>query len=99
MHQTGTIYDATSETVYLTEPEFCDRYKVGRRTAQNWRATGEGPQWVRLGLRQIRYRLSDCEAWAASLTFKSRAAEIQRKRPEPSTPKRTTSPRARTGRG
>lgn len=68
----------SAETIYLTEPEFCDRYKVGRRTAQNWRATGEGPKWVRLGLRQIRYRLSDCEAWAASLTFTSRAAEIQK---------------------
>ena len=64
--------------VYLTEQEFSDRYHVSPRTAQRWRYVGEGgPKWVRLGMRRVGYRLSDCEAWAASRTFTSRAAEIE----------------------
>ncbi len=62
---------------YLTEAEFCDRYNVRPRTAQRWRATGiGGPKYVRLGLRRVGYRLSDCEAWAASRTYQHRAAEL-----------------------
>ena len=62
--------------VYLTENELCEKYSVSPRTAQRWRVTGDGPKWVRLGLRQIRYRLNDCEEWAANRTYQSRAAEI-----------------------
>ncbi|MGI4976799.1 MAG: helix-turn-helix transcriptional regulator [Janthinobacterium lividum] len=65
------------DEVYLTEQEFCLRYRTTPRTAQHWRYTGEGgPKWVRLGRRRIAYRLSDCEAWTASGTFTSRAAEL-----------------------
>lgn len=65
-----------SET-YLTEREFCSRYKVAPRTVQRWRYTGEyGPAYVRLGGRRIAYRLSDCEAWATSQVHQHRAAEL-----------------------
>jgi len=63
--------------VYLTEVEFAARFNLSRRTVQRWRSSGEGgPPFVRLGFRRIGYRLSDCEAWAAGLTFKSRAEEL-----------------------
>lgn len=62
--------------IYLTEQEFSDRYHVSRRTAQRWRVTGDGPRFVRLGLRKVAYRLSDCELWAAASTFGSRADEL-----------------------
>ena len=62
---------------YLTEEQFCGRYHVSARSSQRWRQTGEGgPLWVRLGFRRVAYRLSDCEAWAASRTFRHRAAEL-----------------------
>ncbi len=65
---------------YLTEAEFAARYLNGaRRTAQRWRVTGDGPAFVRLGPRRIAYRLADCEAWAASRTFRHRAAELAAK--------------------
>jgi predicted DNA-binding transcriptional regulator AlpA len=64
---------------YLTEDEFADRYNISKRTAQRWRQTGVGgPPFVRLGLRRIGYRLSDCEAWVAASTFQHRAAEMAR---------------------
>ena len=63
--------------IYLSEREFCERYHLSPRTAQAWRYSGEnGPKWCRLGMRRVAYRLSDCEAWAAGRTFKSRAAEL-----------------------
>ena len=63
--------------IYLTEAEFAARYLNGaRRTAQRWRVTGDGPPFVRLGPRRIAYREADCEAWAASRTFRHRAAEL-----------------------
>ena len=65
--------------MYMTEREFSDRYNVSPRTAQRWRFTGEGgPPFVRVGLRRIGYRLSDCEAWIAGQTYASRAAELAR---------------------
>jgi predicted DNA-binding transcriptional regulator AlpA len=63
--------------IYLSEAEFSDRYLVSSRTAQRWRYEGTGgPKWVRLGLRRVAYRLSDCEEWAAARTFNSRAHEL-----------------------
>jgi predicted DNA-binding transcriptional regulator AlpA len=68
----------SSPEIYLTEAEFAGRYHLGRRTVQRWRQTGDGPAWVRLGVRRVLYRLSDCEAWAAARTFRHRADELAR---------------------
>jgi hypothetical protein len=64
--------------IYLTEAEFAGRYHLGRRTVQRWRGIGHGPAWCRLGARRVLYRLSDCEAWAASRTYRHRAEELAR---------------------
>jgi hypothetical protein len=61
---------------YLTQADFCRRYRVAPRTAERWRITGDGPPWVRVGQRRIVYRLSDCQAWAAERTFAHRADEL-----------------------
>jgi hypothetical protein len=63
---------------YLTERQFCERYRVSARTAQRWRVTGDGPPFVRLGPHKIVYRLSDAETWAAGRTFAHRADELSR---------------------
>ena len=66
--------------VYLTEDEVAVRYRRSKRTLQRWRLTGiGGPPFVRMGLRCIAYRLSECEAWAAGRTYKSCADEMARK--------------------
>ncbi len=65
--------------IYLTEREFADRYLNGAvRTAQRWRTTGDGPPYVRLGPRRIAYREQDCEEWARTRTYRSRADELSR---------------------
>jgi hypothetical protein len=63
---------------YLTQLQFCQLYQIPARTAENWRANGDGPPYTRLGPRKIRYRLSDCRAWAAARTFAHRADELSR---------------------
>ena len=64
---------------YLSEADFCSRFHVKPRTAQRWRQTGiGGPAYVRVGLRRVAYRMSDCERWAASHTFRHRADELSR---------------------
>jgi hypothetical protein len=61
---------------YLTEAQFCERFQVGRGTAERWRATGAGPLFCRFGPRVVRYRLRDCQDWAAARTFRHRADEL-----------------------
>jgi hypothetical protein len=62
--------------LYLTEEQFAQRYQVGRRTAQRWRRTGQGPAWIRWGPRAVRYRAGDIERWAVDRTFRHRADEL-----------------------
>jgi hypothetical protein len=69
--------DAADER-YLTQQQFCALFQIPQRTAENWRLHGTGPPYQRLGPRKIRYRLSDCRAWAASRTFAHRADELSR---------------------
>jgi predicted DNA-binding transcriptional regulator AlpA len=64
---------------YLDEATCSARYGVSRRTLQRWRILGEGPPFVRMGLRKVAYRVSDCEAWAKARTFPHRAAEYTAK--------------------
>jgi predicted DNA-binding transcriptional regulator AlpA len=40
-----------------------DLLDVSIRTLQEWRRTGDGPRFVRLSPRAVRYRRSDIEAW------------------------------------
>jgi predicted DNA-binding transcriptional regulator AlpA len=67
-------------SAFITEAQFCDRFGITARTAQRWRVSGEGPPWVRLGVRRIAYREADCERWAAERTYSSRAAEAADRR-------------------
>jgi predicted DNA-binding transcriptional regulator AlpA len=67
-----------TDTIYLDEREVAQRYRLGRRTLQRWRADDDGPPWCRLGHRRILYRLSDLEIWAAARTYRHRADELAR---------------------
>jgi predicted DNA-binding transcriptional regulator AlpA len=62
---------------YLPESALCEEYPFSPRTVQRWRATGEGPPYIRVG-RRILYRRSDVEAWLSSQTFCHRADELKR---------------------
>lgn len=61
---------------YLDEAALARRLGVSRRTLQRWRAEGGGPPYVRLGSRRVAYDEAASDAWAASRSFASRAAEL-----------------------
>lgn len=44
---------------------------VSTRTIEGWRTTGEGPQFVRLSARAVRYRFQDVERFIAERLRKS----------------------------
>lgn len=43
----------------LTENELAQRWDVTTRTLQNWRKSGKGPPFIRIGERSIFYREED----------------------------------------
>jgi hypothetical protein len=60
----------------LDEDGLYERYLIAPRTAQRWRASGQGPPFIRLGPRRIVYRISDVERWLAERTYSSLADEL-----------------------
>ena len=49
--------------ILVTENEAAKVLGFSPRTLQSWRVSGDGPPFVRVSPRAIRYRLSDLEAW------------------------------------
>lgn len=49
----------------LTSREVAAEYRLAERTLANWRAKGEGPRFLKLGKRAVRYRRADIEAFIA----------------------------------
>ena len=48
---------------FLTAKEAAHFLRVTPLTLKHWRDSGEGPPWVRLGPKTIRYRLSSLMAY------------------------------------
>lgn len=47
----------------LDDVEVADRLNVSLQTVRNWRGRREGPRFVKLGKRAVRYRPEDVEAF------------------------------------
>src|SRR5688572_2673014 len=60
----------------LTEKQVATLLGVTTRTLQRWRVTGNGPAWVRVGPRMVRYSEAVMVEWAEGRTFAHRAAEL-----------------------
>lgn len=52
----------------LTTVELADRLKISVATARRWRHSGKGPNYVRLGHNDVRYRLEDVDAFLKKQT-------------------------------
>ncbi len=50
------------DVVLLTEREVASMFRVSVRTLQNWRVTGGGPEFVKLGSRVV-YRTTSIRAF------------------------------------
>lgn len=49
----------------LTNEQAAEYLKVGPGTLAQWRNQGQGPRFLRLAKRAIRYRVADLDEWAA----------------------------------
>jgi hypothetical protein len=61
--------DKKMNSQYLTPKELSSRYKgtVTERTLANWRSSGEGPQFTKIGGRVL-YPMASIEAWEKKRT-------------------------------
>ena len=58
----------------LTEKDVAAMLSLEPATLRNWRVKGEGPPFVRLSRRAIRYSRADVSEWLASRTRRSTSA-------------------------
>jgi predicted DNA-binding transcriptional regulator AlpA len=63
--------------IFLTEAEVCALLRITPRTMRNWRRSGEGPPYVRLGGLWLRYEQSAIDAWVAARTFPPVSADCR----------------------
>ena len=61
---------------YLTRKQLAEYLNVSERTADRWYRDGAGPPAIRLGAKRIVYDVNEVDAWAASRSFRHRAAEL-----------------------
>ena len=55
----------------LTEEEAAEFLGYSKRALQNWRHRGDGPPFIRISERAVRYRRRDLIAWCEDLTEES----------------------------
>lgn len=51
--------------ILLTEGEAAQLIGFSKRFLENRRFRGDGPPWIRISARAVRYRPEDLKAWAA----------------------------------
>ncbi len=55
-----------ADDTLLSQKRVATMLGLTTRALEAWRARGEGPAFIRLSVRCIRYRRADVEAWLAS---------------------------------
>jgi predicted site-specific integrase-resolvase len=59
----------------MTPAAVADRLGVSKKLRKRWRGNGEGPAFVRLTRKTLRYRVADIETFIAARVRSSTAAE------------------------
>lgn len=62
----------------LTREQAARMLAISPRTLERYDAAGNGPGFVRIGPRMVRYDEEACRAWAKARAFPHRAAEMAR---------------------
>jgi predicted DNA-binding transcriptional regulator AlpA len=63
---------------FLTQNAVAEMLGTSVRHLERLRQRGDGPRFVRIGARAVRYRESDVRAWIVARTATSRAEELTR---------------------
>lgn len=54
---------------YLTRRQIAELLHVSELTLLRWASAGEGPPYIRMGKRHVRYMRVDFDAWVAARRF------------------------------
>lgn len=73
--QTSVVSSSLLDSL-ITADTLADRLGTKRRTVDEWRITGKGPKFIRVG-RSVRYRPEAVEAWLLSQERKSTSEEVR----------------------
>ncbi len=65
-----------SRTALWDERQVAAHYNVSVRTVQRWRADGDGPAYIRLGVNCVRYSPDAIAAYSAGRSYTCRAEEL-----------------------
>jgi len=65
---------------YLTTEEAAEYLGLSHRTLQDWRCAKEGPPYVVLGPRNIKYDIRDLDAWVDERRFTPSARGLEGRR-------------------
>jgi hypothetical protein len=71
---TPTADGAPRSSELITPAQAADLLRVRAKVLERWRGTGEGPAFVRLSSKTIRYRREDIDAFVAGRVRASTAA-------------------------
>jgi predicted DNA-binding transcriptional regulator AlpA len=61
----------------LTTDQAAARLALGRSTLEKWRCAGNGPKFIKLGLRRVGYHTVDLDEWIASRPRRASTSEIE----------------------
>lgn len=62
---------SVADRLLMTEQMVADSLSVSRATLRRWRRTEEGPAWIKLGAKAVRYRRRDLDQFL-ELQFRKR---------------------------
>jgi predicted DNA-binding transcriptional regulator AlpA len=65
----GALTEATDPRA--ADPAAAEYVGLSDSTLEKFRLTGEGPQFVRIGVRAVGYRIEDLDAWLAERVRRS----------------------------
>jgi predicted DNA-binding transcriptional regulator AlpA len=62
-------HDRRMPDEYLTASQLAAELQLSPRTLANWRWSGGGPPFVKVGAGAVRYRRRDVDSWLAKRTY------------------------------
>jgi hypothetical protein len=68
----------------LTETEAAEQLRLSVAALRGWRLRGEGPVFVKLGRRAVRYRSTDLESFLRTSTVRPSTATVRARKRLPS---------------
>lgn len=60
---------------FLNEAQAAEFLKFSPKALQKWRCNGNGPKFLKVSARGVRYKMSDLLSWAEQRTYSSTSEE------------------------